>query len=439
MLAGCNDGGSGRASGAVNGGAEQAVGGPTRDIVFVANGEGGTVTLIDAVSFEVLDELDVLPDGRDAALGEDDPLQALIGQRLVEAVGGNNFAQDLDVSPDGETLYVSRGHRGDVAAFDIATGEMLWKLPVNGIRADHMTISEDGRRLYVSALTAGMVLIIDVERQTVEDSFFTGQWPHDNVLSSDGKRLYNGSIGNIVVPPEVRDLVYAGELDLALEGLQELTRDSGVADLLEEPRKLLPGVDVLGFLLSEPYQLTVVDAESLEILRTFEFDRGIRPFVLTSDESRMFAQLSFLHGIVEFDLEAGEIVRMVDLPVDEGVSESDYDFEAPHHGLALSPDESLLCAAGRASDYVALVETAALEAVAVIGVGDAPGWAANSPDGRHCFVANTRSDDVSVISYAQRRETARLPAGNGPKYITSKRIPVAVACSRSLPAEQWRC
>jgi hypothetical protein len=30
---------------------------------------------------------------------------------------------------------------------------------------------------------------------------------------------------------------------------------------------------------------------------------------------------------------------------------------APHHSLELSPDESTLCAAGRASDYVALVST----------------------------------------------------------------------------------
>ena len=32
-----------------------------------------------------------------------------------------NFAQDTDISPDGRTLYVSRGYLGDVAAFDIAS------------------------------------------------------------------------------------------------------------------------------------------------------------------------------------------------------------------------------------------------------------------------------------------------------------------------------
>ena len=41
--------------------------------------------------------------------------------------GRPNYAQDTDVSPDGRTLYVSRGYLGDVAAFDIASGKLLWQ------------------------------------------------------------------------------------------------------------------------------------------------------------------------------------------------------------------------------------------------------------------------------------------------------------------------
>ena len=58
----------------------------------------------------------------------------------AEGPGKPNFAQDTDVSPDGRTLYVSRGYLGDVAAFDIATGRLLWTRSLNTGRADHMTI-----------------------------------------------------------------------------------------------------------------------------------------------------------------------------------------------------------------------------------------------------------------------------------------------------------
>lgn len=360
-----------------------------RDVVFVANAVGGTVDVVDARSRQVVHTIDVLPDGPDASVGEDDPVHALAGQRVVEAVGDENYAQDLDLAPDGRTLYVSRGHRGDVAAFDIASGELLWKVPVSGFRSDHMTISGDGRHLYVSALTEDVVEVIDTGRAEIVDEFATGEWPHDNHLSADGERLYNASIGNIVSPWELR-----------------------------EARVAVSEAPPIG-----PYQVTVVDPHNLEQLDVHSFERGVRPFVLTGDERRMYAQLSEYHGLIEYDLESREITRTLDLPIGEGVGEDDYEFEAPHHGLAMSPDESLLCAAGRASDYAALVSTETFEAEAIIDVGDAPSWAANDPDGRHCYLANTWDDTVSVVSYAAKREVARIDVGHGPKHLEAGRVP----------------
>ena len=364
---------------------------PAREVVLVANAEGGTVSLVDARSFRVLREIDVIPDGESTAF-EDNPMQALAGQQIVEAAGGKNYAQDQDVSPDGRTLYVSRGHKGDVAGFDLATGRLLWKVAIPGLRSDHMTISDDGSRLYVSALTDGNVYAIDTATRTIAGSFASGEWPHDNHLSHDGTRLYNGSIGNIVAPEEGRG---GGE---------------------------------------PPYRLTIVDPGTLEPLGSHTFERGIRPYVITDDETRMYAQLSEFHGVIEFDLEGGRIARTRELPIDEGVTEEDYDFEAPHHGLAMTPDERTLCAAGRASDYVALLATDTLEPRAIIEVGDAPGWAAIGLDGRHCFVANTRADTLSVISIAKRREVARLKPGDGPKELEVARLPQAVVCTtRATP------
>ena len=353
-----------------------------RDVVLVANAEGGTVSIVDARSFHVVRELNVLPDGPEAEPGSDDPAQALLGQKIVEAAGGNNYAQDQDLAPDGRTLYVSRGHRGDVVAFDVTTGNMLWKVPIPGLRSDHMTISRDGRRLYVSALTDNHVYVVDTARAEVTGSFPTGEWPHDNHLSHDGKLVYNGSIGNIVAPPEARG----------------------------------------------QYALTLADATTLEVRRTYVFEAGLRPYVLSEDETRMYAQLSEYHGLIEYDLGKGEVLRRLDLPVDEGVTEEDYDFEAPHHGLALSGDGETLCAAGRASDYVALVSVSEWRPLAIIDAGDAPGWAATGPGGTHCFVPNTRADTLSVVSYASRREVARVKVGDGPKQIEPGSIPIAALC-----------
>ena len=74
-------------------------------------------------------------------------------------------------------------------------------------------------------------------------------------------------------------------------------------------------------------------------------------------------------------LTARKFTRRLDLPVKPGLTPADFDFEAPHHGLAITDDGRTLCLAGRASDYAALVRAPELTLIATIPVGDAPGWA----------------------------------------------------------------
>src|SRR6266567_2028258 len=73
---------------------------------------------------------------------------------VVPSVGGVRYIDDFAVSPDGTTLYVSRGNLDDVAAFNLETHQELWVSPVDGIHADHMALSPDGSQVVVSATTA---------------------------------------------------------------------------------------------------------------------------------------------------------------------------------------------------------------------------------------------------------------------------------------------
>ena len=357
------------------------VAGPSREIAFVANAVGGTVTLIDIASAETLGEIDVLADGRRPGLLRD-PLQFL-AQGRVEAEGGLNYAQDSDLSRDGRVLFVSRGHLGDVAAFDIASGAILWRTPVAGLRADHMAISPDGERLYVSTLiySGDVVEVLDTRDGARIGRFTAGRWPHDVHVSPDGAQVYVASLGEMTAP-----LAGRGEQDHA-------------------------------------YTVTLADAASLEVRERFAFEAGVRPFQVTADGNRLYAQLSNAHALIAYDLSTAEVTDRLELPVAAGVTEADWDFEAPHHGLALTPDEATLCVAARASDYAGLVSAPELSLIAAVPVGDGPSWSALSLDGGICVLANNRSDDVSLVSLAGRAEIARLPAGRGPKHVTVGRVP----------------
>jgi DNA-binding beta-propeller fold protein YncE len=343
------------------------------EVALVANAEGGTVAIVDMATRAIVGAVDVNP-----ARGKS------------EGPGAPNFAQDTDVSPDGRTLYVSRGYLGDVAAFDLSSGRLLWQRPLNTVRADHMTITPDGRSLFVSAMMDDRVYRVATQTGEITGQVITGVYPHDNKLSKDGTLVYNSSLGVLAAMPRA------------------------------------PGAKVSPETPAHPFQLTIADAATLQVRDRIPLDAAFRPWQFAADGKILYAQLSNQHVVIAYDLAARKVTKRLELPLKPGITPKDWDFEAPHHGLALTSDGKTLCLAGRASDYAALVSAPDLSLLATVPVGDGPGWSEVDESGRVCFVANARSDDLSIISIAERREIARLPIGNGPKHITIARLPAAV-------------
>jgi YVTN family beta-propeller protein len=117
-------------------------------------------------------------------------------------------------------------------------------------------------------------------------------------------------------------------------------------------------------------------------------------------------------------LQEGHLLRTRRLPLSEEAQQmdrSDYPLDSAHHGLAVNDDHTKICNAGTVSDYVAIVWRRSLKVQRIIPVGDKPYWATSSLDGRYCFVSNSDSDNVSVISYSTAREVVRFRVGDHPQ------------------------
>jgi len=341
------------------------------EVALVANSVDATVAVLDVATRAIVGRIDVNP-----------------AKAKASGPGSPNYAQDTDVSPDGKTLYVSRGYMGDVAAFDLPSGKLLWNTSLNTGRADHMTLSRDGKNIFVSAMLDNRVYRVDAATGKLRGYVVTGVYPHDNKISSDGTTLYNTSIGPLPGMPR-----------------------SGAA-LTEKP--------------GANFQITLIDANTLEVRERIPTEFAIRPWQFAPDGKGMYVQLANEHVVAYYDLGERRFTRRFALPVKEGITPKDYDFDAPHHGLALTDDGATLCLAGRASDYAALVSAPDFKLLATIPTGDAPGWAEIADGGKICLITNTRDDNVSIISIAERKEILRLPTGDGPKHITVTRLPASV-------------
>jgi YVTN family beta-propeller protein len=102
-----------------------------------------------------------------------------------------------------------------------------------------------------------------------------------------------------------------------------------------------------------------------------------------------------------------------------------YLLDSAHHGLAMNPEGTKLCAAGTMSDYAAIVDRASF-AYNIAAHGEKPYWATNSADGRYCFVSFSGDDAVSAISYDTEQEVARIPVGDHPQRMRTGELEVGL-------------
>ncbi|MCW3065571.1 MAG: serine/threonine protein kinase, partial [Solirubrobacterales bacterium] len=386
----------------------------TRDVMYVGNNWDGTADVIDPSTYQRLDRINIVPDleQRMAEINANPERLfwfLLIRQQIGE--GHDQLVDDMFSSHDGRFLYVSRPSLDDVAAFDLQTKKIVWRVPVDGYRADHMAISPDGTRLLVSASTANVVDVIDLARGRIVGRIPSGDSPHESNFSSDGKLIYHASIGRVYIPT-----------------------DDPVSDALKGKRVF-----------------EVIDAHTLQVLRTIDMKKKlaefgatgmsgtVRPMALSADERFVYFQVSYFHGFVEYDLQQDRVTRIAQLPLSDrsrNLPKEQYVLNSGHHGLAMNAAGTKLCAAGTMDNYVAVVARDTF-AYTLIPTGERPYWATNSPDGNYCYVSIAGADYVSVVSYDQAKEVARIPVGDHPQRIRAGKLVVpgtGTASSRRAPS-----
>jgi DNA-binding beta-propeller fold protein YncE len=364
----------------------------TRPVLVVANNWDGTADVIDPKRYTRLKRINIIPDiAERMAEIQSDPVAYgyFLGIRQLVGEGHDQYVDDAFTSKNGRLVFVSRPSLADVVAISLRDGRIVWRVKIEGYRADHMAISPDGTRLLVSASTARKVHVIDTEAGRIVGEFPSGDQPHENNYSRDGSRIYHASIGSVFTP------------------LDDPLFDDTKGDRWFQ----------------------VVDAQTLQVLKRIDMgdklaehgypnmSAAVRPMALSPDERHVYFQLSFLHGFVEYDLLEDRPLRIANLPLSEEAKQmrrEQYLLDSAHHGLAMNRAGTKLCVAGTMSDYAAIVSRRSFR-YELVQVGEKPYWSTNSGNGKRCFVSVSGDDRVSVISYRTGEEVARIAVGDHPQ------------------------
>jgi YVTN family beta-propeller protein len=291
-----------------------------------------------------------------------------VSLKVVGSIPVGLAPDEIVASPDGGVLYLSRIVRrddgrptgnGEFVAIDPATQKVLWRVPLHGV-PNHLAVTPDGKHVYVTIVSGSLVVVVDPAKRAVVDSIDVGTGPHDIEISRDGKTVYVG---------------------------------------------LIRGTDV-----------TVFDAATRRIVRKIPFAQNVRPIAVSHDESRLFVQLSHTHAFMVVDPKTGKVIKKVAMPVPPGAAPLPDSLPVDvNHGLRITADGRYLIANGSIVDLVAIYSLPDLALVGTVPVGHEPNWITISPDGKRAFVSNRRSDDVSVIDIASRKEIARIKVGTYPQ------------------------
>jgi hypothetical protein len=411
--------------------------------MWVGNNWAGTATIVDENTLEVLKTgVNLIPDKeqelQDIRLAPDRlAFYLLIQQGPGE--GHDQYVDDMFTTPDGKHLAVSRPSFGDVVWVDIAkattTGgvdSVVREQQMDGYRTDHMGLSPDGRRLVVSDSTDKQVIEYSMVDETVGGkqikmgdrlrTFPSGETPHENNYTKDGKRIFHASIGRVYTPVDSTTL---GPIKLG-----------PVHDGVKGDR-WLQVVNNSDFSIAQRWEIGKELAESGHP----DMSAAVRPMAFSPNERFLYFQVSYFHGIVEFDLKAPDVNGKVDYTVG-GVAEprtgavkrlitlpnrvpdmprEQYVNDSAHHGLAMDETGTTLCAAGTMDDYVALVDRATGSPTffdtETTGHGYVKPYWSTEGLGNRCWISLSENDSVAVLDFETKKELAYLPVGDHPQRV----------------------
>ncbi|MGW0828590.1 YncE family protein [Streptomyces sp. NPDC002845] len=371
-----------------------------REVMFVGNNWEGTADVIKSSGdFAKIGRVNVIPDKNERmAEINADPIRWIAFMTIRNSVGEGHdqFVDDMYSTPDGTSMVVSRPSFADVVSIDLTTGDINWRFPVSGFRADHMALSPDGTRVAVSASTSNTVHVLDIDTGEQVGSFATGDKPHENVFTSDGKYIWNMAIGDV---------------NTAL--------DATWLDWTKGDRKITV-VDAQTF-----EQVKVIDMrDRLNAIGLNDYSDAVRPAVFSPDESKLYFQVSFFNGFLEYDVATDKITRVKTLPANPATStdRTTWVNDSRHHGISMKPDGSKLCVAGTMDDYTTVVDRTTLQEGPLVTTSK-PYWATVSGDGKSCVVSESGADQVTAIDFATGRKTVSVAVGDHPQRVRLARVP----------------
>ncbi len=244
---------------------------------------------------------------------------------------------------------------------DLLTEKLVWEKSF-GNGCDRMSVSPDGKTIYLPSFEGDDWKVLDAKTGNVLHKIITHSASHNTIYGLDGKRVY-------------------------LEGLKS-------------------------------DYLTVVNASDQSIVSEVgPFANHIRPFTINGRQTRCFVNIDGLLGFEIGDLKTGRKTDHIEVngfhtgPVKR--------HGCPSHGIALSPDEQELWLADGFNDCVHIFDISKKEIRQgpSIKLSDQPGWITFSIDGKYAMPSTG-----DIVDAGKKKIVATLADETGARVQSEKML-----------------
>jgi len=315
----------------------------------------------------------------------------------------------LAVSNDDRTVYVAGGQENRIFLFDIQTGEKMGSIDCSFKSGDadysdgyigDLVLSADGRKLYAVDQIGFRMIIINTETLKPEHHVPVGRYPFGICLSPDGRKAYVANVGMFQ---------YSRFRGITQENVEEKAARFpafafGSREMIEGIENDSISVPGLGELNSpEAFSVFTVSLENPEkpevvaktktghlvgtLIEGLPAVGGASPNSLVATAEYVFVSNGSNDNISVISIEKDTVVSTIYLKPDSRVRQ--FRGVIPF-GLALSPDNKRLYAAGSGINAVAVIDVKTLKTIGYIPSGWFPAKLKVSTDGRKLIITNAK-------------------------------------------------
>lgn len=233
----------------------------------------------------------------------------------------------IEASAQTAKIYVSTPKR--VACFDLLTEKKVWDKEYEG-GADRMSLSPDGKILYVPSFEGPHWLAIDALTGAIVKKLVPNSGAHNTIFGANGKEVY-------------------------LAGLKSPL-------------------------------LSIADPKTHSITRTVgPFGNVIRPFTVNGKQSLVYVNVNDLLGFEIGDLKTGKMLQRIEV---QGYAKGPVKRHGcPSHGIGLTPDETEIWIADGHNESMHIFDNTQMppKQIKSLKLREQPGWITFSIDGKYAY------------------------------------------------------